>query len=168
MEKVAKLGVNQDVITVDSSTELRFHIVNMISQANKTIKIISRKMDARLTNHSNFIEAIRSCIVNNSNFNIKILIYQLDEFLNEHHQILELSRRLSSSISIRILNSEYQYHNHDFILVDDSGVIFRELSDRYESTIEYNNKRKNIELTGQFNESWEHAVRDKNLYRLDI
>ena len=168
MENLSKLGVNQDVITVDTSTELRSHIVNMVSQAKKSINIVSRKMDARLTNHSDFLDAIRSCIVKNLNFELKILIYQLDEFLNENHQILELSRRLSTSISIRTLNKEQQHYNHDYILVDDMGVIYRELSDRYESTIEYNNKRKSLELTRQFNEIWEHGVRDSNLYRLNI
>jgi len=168
MADLSKLGMIQDVITVDNSTDLRSHIVNMVSQANKTILISSRKMDARLTNHSDFISAIRSCVVNNPNFTLKILIYELEFFLSEHHQVLELSRRLSSKISIRIQNKDYQHHNHEYFLIDDHGVIFREQSNRYESTIEYNNKRRSLELTRQFNENWEHGVRDNSLYRLDI
>jgi len=168
MENLPKLAVNQDVITVDTSAELRSHIVNMVSQATKTIKITSRKMDARLTNHSDFLDAVRACIVSNSNFSIKILIYQLDEFISERHQILDLSHRLSSHIAIKVLPKEYQHHNHDTILVDDVGVVFRESSDRYESHIDYNNKRKNLELTQEFNEFWEHGLRDSNLYRINI
>lgn len=164
----SKLGVNQDVITVDTSTDLRSHIINMVSQATKQINIVSRKMDERLTNHTDFLEAIRSCIVNNTNFLIKILIYDVEDFLSQNHQIVELSRRLSSNILIRVLNKEQQHHNHDFFLVDDMGIIFREVSDRYESVVEYNNKRKNLELTRQFNEHWEHGIRDSNLYRLNI
>ncbi len=168
MKNNPKLGENQDVITVDTSTGLRSHIINMVSQASQTIKITSRKMDARLTNNSDFLNAARSCIVGNSNFDFKILIYSIDEFLTEKHQILDLSRRLSSCITIRVLNKEYHHLNNDVTLVDDTGVIYRELSDRYESVIEYNNKRRNLELTRQFNEAWEHGVRDSNLYRLNI
>ncbi len=168
MKNISKLGENQDVITVDTCTGLRSHIINMVSQATQTIKITSRKMDARLTNNSDFLNAVRSCIVGHSNFDFKILIYQLDEFLSENHQILELSRRLSSRITIRVLKKEYHHHNDEVILVDDTGIIYRELSDRYDSVIEYNNKRKNLELTRQFNENWEHGVRDNNLYRLNI
>ncbi|MFV1982769.1 MAG: hypothetical protein ACC657_04450 [Thiohalomonadales bacterium] len=168
MDNLLKLGVNQDVIDVDTSTELRSHIVNMVSQANKTIYITSRKMDARLTNHSDFLDAIRSGIAKNTNFDLKILIYQLDEFLSENHQILDLSHRLSTNISIKVFSKEQQHCNHDFILVDNMGVIYSELADRYESIIEYNNKRRNQELTRQFNEAWEHGVRDSNLYRLNI
>jgi hypothetical protein len=168
MENKPKLGLNQDVISVDTSIELRTHIVNMVSQATKTIFITSRKMDTRLTNHSDFLDAIRSCISNNSNFCVKILIYQLEEFLAEHHQILDLSRRLSSRISIKVINKEHHNFIHDYILVDNQGIIYRELAHRYESKIEYSNKRKSTELTRQFNEAWEHGVRDSNLYRLDI
>ncbi len=168
MQNNPKLGEKHDVITVDTSDELRLHIVNMVYQATKTINIISKKMDARLTNHSDFLDALRSCIVNNSNFKLKILIYNLEEFLSQNHQIVELSRRLSSSIIIRVLNKEQQQQNTDFILVNNFGIIQQELPERYESSIEYNNKRKNLDLTRQFNESWEHGVRDSNLYRLGI
>ncbi|VAW95736.1 hypothetical protein MNBD_GAMMA22-1851 [hydrothermal vent metagenome] len=163
-----KLGEKHDVISVSTSADLQTHIVNMVSQATNNIKMLSRKMDARLTNNSDFIEVLRSCIVYNPNFNLKILIYNLEEFLSQHHQILDLSQRLSSNITIRVLNKEQQHHNNDIILVDNAGVIFREHSDRYESTIEYHNKSKNLNFTRQFNEFWEHGVRDNNLYRLGI
>ncbi|MFV2061821.1 MAG: hypothetical protein ACC653_14135, partial [Gammaproteobacteria bacterium] len=105
---------------------------------------------------------------NNPKFKLRILIYQLEEFLSQNHQILELSRRLSTCISIKLLNKDQQHFNFSYILVDDEGVIYQEESDRYDSIIEYNNKRKNLELTRQFNEAWEHGVRDSNLYSLNI
>jgi hypothetical protein len=168
MTDSSKLGINHDVISVDTSASLHSHMVNMVSQATKTINITSRKMDARLTNHTDFIDAIRSCIANNPKFKLRILIYQLEEFLSQNHQILELSRRLSTCISIKLLNKDQQHFNFSYILVDDDGVIYQEESDRYDSIIEYNNKRKNLELSRQFNEAWEHGVRDSNLYSLNI
>ncbi len=163
-----KLGVNHDVISVDTNAALHSHMVNMVTQAIKTIDITSRKMDARLTNHTDFIDAIRSCVAKNPNFKLRILIYQLEEFLTQNHQILELSRKLSSCLSIKVINKDQQHFNHCYILVDNDGVIYQEESDRYESIVEYTNKQKNRKLTRQFNEAWEHGVRDSNLYSLDI
>lgn len=163
-----KIDVIHDEIITDTSSLLREHIINMSSQAHFSINCLSRDLDANLTNNHEFINSIRHVIKNSKNIRIHFLVHNIEKSIHHGHRIIDLAQRLSSYITIKILSNEYKHHNNAFMVVDNSAVIYREQSDRFDSIIEYSNKQKAEKLNHFFKDAWEHGLSDENLLRLHI
>jgi len=58
--------------------------------------------------------------------------------------------------------------NAAWLLADGMGYLYREFSDRYESTVNFHDVREASQLVHRFDELWSRAVTDPNLRRLQI
>ena len=99
---------------------------------------------------------------------IEILLYDSHRVVKHGHALLEISRKLSSSIGIKIVHPELRAANHEFVLVDDAGVIYRQDHEEYEGYANFRDISENNRLGRQFRASWERGLQDPNLRVLKI
>jgi hypothetical protein len=84
------------------------------------------------------------------------------------HVLLEVARKLSSSIGIKIVHPELRSSNHEFIVVDGTGVIYRQDSEIYEGYANFRDIAENNRLRRLFRSAWDSGLRDPNLRQLKI
>ena len=61
----------------------------------------------------------------NKNTFIEILLYDSHKVVKNSHAILEIIRKLPSSISFKIVHPKLRQQNHEFVIVDGCGLVYR-------------------------------------------
>ncbi len=163
-----RLGESADDIQVDSSQQNHELVVELVSQAAKTIDIFTRDMASRIYDNADFIAAIRNLVVRNDKSKVRVLVIDPDKTIKSGHRLVELARRLSSSIEIRHVHVDYRADSQSYLIADGRGVLHRKLASRYEAIINFNTPLFGRELLGHFNEVWEHSQPVLDFKRLHI
>jgi len=137
----------------------------MARQATHSIDIVSRHLDPKMYDNSDFCEAVRQLIVGSRRARVRVLLRHVDATIKRGHRLLTLSQRVSSFIEMRVPAKEFDEYNAAFLIVDTAGVIYRTNSDRFEGTANFNDPRAARDLSHQFEEMWQTASPDANLRR---
>ncbi len=162
------LGISDSEIEIDTVEANRALALAMVGQAALTLEIFSRELDGRLFDNTAFVEAVSDLARAHPHSRIRILVRNTDAIVKQGHRLVELARRLSSSIEIRVIHPDYQQRNSAFLTVDNVGWMFREHADRYECQANFNHAGRARELVDEFNEIWEHSSPASELRRLHL
>lgn len=162
------LGISDSEIEIDTAEENQQLVLAMVRQAALTLEIFSRDLDHRIYDNIEFVEAVSQLARAHPHSRIRILVLDTDTAVHRGHRLVELMRRLSSSIEIRVVHPDYRHRNSASLTVDGVGWLFREFSDRYECIANFNDPGRTRELVDEFNEIWEHSTPASELRRLHI
>jgi hypothetical protein len=99
---------------------------------------------------------------------IEILVYETHRIINNSHVILEICRKLPSSISIRVVHPEFRMMNDEFVLADNTGVIYRQDATNYDGYANFRDVTENNRLTRKFRAGWDTALHDPNIRQLKL
>jgi len=58
--------------------------------------------------------------------------------------------------------------NEAWLVADATGYVYRPMSDRFEATVDFNDRHQASQLVARFNEIWERAQPDPNQRRLSL
>jgi hypothetical protein len=95
-------------------------------------------------------------------------LYDSHRVVTNTHALLEISRKLPSSIKMKLVHPELRKLNHEFVLVDGDGVIYRNDYENFEGYAKFRDVTDNQRLGRQFKSGWESGVYDPNLRQLKI
>ena len=162
------LGEDSPPLTLESSADNYAVTLAMLRQTRRTVEIFSRQLDGRLYDTAGFIETLGKVASRQPQVRIRILLKEIEPLVSHDHRIIELSRRLSSSIHIRHVHEHYKEYNQAFMIFDQRGVIRRQLADRFDGIARFNDPMEARNLGAFFDEVWEASQPDPNLRRLYI
>lgn len=160
------LGQDRLPLELDSSADNYAVTLAMLQQTRRTVDIFSRQLDGRLYDTSEFIETLGNLASRQPRVRIRILLKAIEPLVSHGHRLIELSRKLSSSIHIRHVQETYREYNQAFMIFDERGVIKRQLADRYEGSASFHDPLLAQSLGAFFDEVWEASHADPNLRRL--
>ncbi len=163
-----KLGSESQTITLDSSADNYAIALAMLQQTGRDVAILSRQLDGRLYDTTDFIHALSQLASQHPRCRIRLLLKNIDPLIKYGHRIIELSRRLSSAIGVRVIHEDYREYNEAFMVFDERGTIKRRYADRYEGIANFNDPKQARELLSFFNEVWNISEPDPNQRRLHI
>lgn len=104
----------------------------------------------------------------NKNTFIEILLYDSHKVVKNSHAILEIIRKLPSSISFKIVHPKLRQQNHEFFIVDGCGLVCRLDHEVYEGYANFRDVTEANRLSLQFLRAWESGMHDPNLRALRI
>lgn len=142
--------------------------IALVQQASHSLDIVSRELDATLFDNDEFVGAVKDLATSTRKARIRILVQNTDRMVKHGHRLIELARRLTSFIEIRIQGKDYRDFNEAWLIVDNTAWIRRPVADRYEAEIDCSAKRILQESDKAFTAMWEAALPDPNLRRLHI
>jgi predicted GNAT family N-acyltransferase len=167
-EPTYRLGEDNRLLLLRKEEEFRQVIVEMCKQAVHSLRILSPVLDHKLFDNDELMEICSALARRNRYTEIQILLYDPHRVIKNGHALLEISRRLSSSISIKLVHPELRQLNHEYILVDGEGIIHRQDSEAYEGSANFRDVTENNRFGRQFRSRWESGLFDPNLRRLKI
>lgn len=162
------LKEDDETVDIDTSEACRLAALSMARQAARSIDIVSRQLDPLMYDDSDFCNAVSRLVVGSQRARIRALLRHTEPVVKGGHRLVSLAQRLSSFIELRVPAREYEEYNPAFLIVDGAGVIYRQLSDRYEASVSFNNPRLAGELGRQFEDMWQTASADANLRRANL
>ncbi|MBT5724104.1 MAG: hypothetical protein HOI74_08755 [Gammaproteobacteria bacterium] len=163
-----KLGHDKQLIQLRSESDFRNVIVDMAGQARRSIRIYSPLLSHDLFDHDDLMAICSELGRRNKFTKIEILVFNPHRMIKNGHALLNIARKLPSSIRIKIVDPEMRQQYHEYVLVDGQGVIYRSEHDTYAGTAHFLDITGCNHLDRQFTASWESGLLDPNLRQLSI
>lgn len=163
-----QLGVDKHLILLRSESDFRNVILEMAGQAKRTIRIYSPLLSHDLFDHAHLRDICSRLARKNRYTRVEILIFDPHRVIKNGHALLNVARKLPSSIAIRVVDPEMRQLNHEYVLVDGEGVVYRQEHDNYEGTACFYDISQCNRLARQFTASWESGILDPNLRQIRI
>lgn len=156
-DTLPRLGESGESLTFDDSATCRTLALSLASQAQHSLRILSHDLDVGTLNSTGFAEAVRRLATAHDRNRVHLLVIDPDAAIQQGSRLLDLARRLSSTIEIRKLSETFSGHRETFMVADDRGVLYRTLSGRYEGMADFNAPRRAAELIRFFDTAWERS-----------
>ncbi len=163
-----ELGRDDQLILLRREEDFRNIVLEMCRQATQSIRIYSPVLDHRTFDTTELMEACSTLARRNKYTFVHVLMHEPHRVVKNGHQLLEISRRLPSSIKFRVVHPELRHHSNEFIVVDDAGVIFRLDHEIYDGYARFQDVTEANRLGRQFLRAWESGLSDPNLRALGI
>lgn len=163
-----ELGRTDDTIKIDTRQENIHAVLSMARQTRNTMEIISRDLDPDLFDNPDFIDSVKSMILDNRKASIRILVFDPKKIVTRGHRLIELARSLPTYIDIRVPGVEHRGFNELLFVADMTAYLHRLIPDRFDATLNFNDKRVSKHLVKEFDEMWTTATQDTNLRKLTI
>ena len=163
-----RLGVSNLTIELQTRRETAHAAELMAQQCLESIEIFTRDLDAPLYDQEIFLQALSARCLNNRKALIRILVQDPMPPVKRGHRLIELARRLSSSIELRQPHPDYRRHNEAFLIADRCGLIHRPLADRYEGSANFYDPVEAQRKLDFFTEVWERSEAHPEFRRLHI
>ena len=163
-----RLGISDIDIELQARAETCHATDLIVQQCEESLEIFSRELDPELYDREPFLDAVSSLCVKNRMARVRILAQDPSAPVKRGHRLIELGRRISSSIEIRQPHPDYRHHNEAFLIADHCGLITRGFADRYEGTANFYSFIPAQRKLDFFTEVWDRSESHPEFRRLHI
>lgn len=153
-------------IKLEGIEDFRHYCLRFTAGASRTLEILSYDLDAALYDQQSFLAAVKDLCLRSQFNKVRILLQNNEQVQRHGHRLVELARRLSSSIEIRHPHPDHIDHQENFLVVDRSAYIKWRWSNRYRGAANHNDRLQAQRLSDLFNEIWQRSQSDSELRRL--
>ena len=163
-----KLGEENQRLTLNTPSEQIACIRAMTEQSLRHLRIYTPNLESELYDNSDFASAV-SQLARSSRFaEIRILIEDTRLIIARGHALLELHRRLPSSVTIRKLTMDIHGLEQPFLIADESGVLLRPDDGEGPSFANFCDRVTAKSLIEIFDQLWDRSYPDPELRSLSM
>ncbi len=142
--------------------------VELCSSAAREVCILSPRLDPMAFDTEELSNALGVLIRSTRQTRVRVLVADSRDMVTRGHRLLNLARRIPSSVQIKKLAEHPQWRGETIVICDRDGVLYKPGdSDRegfYEPSSRASTKR-HLEL---FEELWRHGVEDVELRSISL
>ncbi|WP_438951950.1 GNAT family N-acetyltransferase [Porticoccus sp.] len=155
-------------ISIEGVDKFRNQAVTLVQLAHREIRIFSEQLEAVIYSNTEFCDAIYTFATSHPLARVKILVRDLYQVTHQTNQLKELCHRLPSRIQMRKFNSLEPCLHREFLLIDKSGILYKQEPERFIGYAVSHAPLEAIELVEEFDKHWEQGDVDPELRRLNI
>jgi len=163
-----QLGGQSHRLELSSAADHNLVATHMLSQATRSLYIICPELDRKIFDQDNFSKALYDLARYSRNSDIRILLHDSSDAVRNGHSIVNLAKRLSSYIEVRLLDNDYKSFDEAFMIADKRGIIYQGRAKYYDAIAEHHHPRLAQELEKTFLDMWNHSHPDPNFRQLHI
>lgn len=164
----AKLGETVEPFVLRGISDFALASLGMAKQATRRVEIFSHKLEPAIYGQEGLVDAISAFARSNPHTIVQILLFEPAAAVRQGNALLSLAQRLPTSIQIRKVNTHYAGREESFMLVDESGLVYRAHPESYEGYAEFASPARVKEKRGEFHEIWDRSKPDPELGRLGL
>ena len=163
-----RLGESSLEFEVESLAESTAVAHALAAQTQRTLLLHTEDLEPAIYDESAFLDAVTRLSHAHSQSRIWILIQDARKVVQHGHRLIEIARRMSSSIQLRRPAEQYRNYHESFLLADGCGYLHRPIAARYEGTANFHDPGKVADFEKYFMEVWERSEPDEEIRRLYI
>lgn len=156
-------SVSTGMQSFQTASEARRHVMTLLCMARRSVRLYSPDFEPWLYNYIGIQQACMRFVVANSRNRFHVLLKDSSRAVKQGHQLVSLSRRLSSNMHIRKVHPEYTARPDVFLVVDDQSVLIRPKTDELKGYVLYSDPSRARQLQRQFDTAWQHSLSDPDL-----
>lgn len=138
----------------------------LATQTQRTLLLHTEDLEPAVYDNSTFLEGVSQLARAHSQSRIWILIQDARKVMSHGHRLIEIARRLSSSIQLRRPAPQYRSFHESLLLADGCGYLHRPIAARFEGTANFHDPGKVADWEKYFMEVWERSEPDEEIRRL--
>lgn len=162
------LGESDDQQSFDSRLDNREIVAQLCRQTRQDIRIFTPDLEIPIYDHPELIRTLTLLATRNRKTAIRVLVKDSGQAIKNGHRLIELARRLTSSILIHRMPKHIDNRDSACLIVDRSGYCYKQVGHRYHGQFNFNDKLKVRDLIKTFDEAWNHSRIDPEMRRLFI
>lgn len=162
------LGVNSLEFVLASRNDVCAVVQSLAEQAQRSLLLYTDDLEPAVFDREPFLEAVSRLARSHKETHIRVLIQDSRHAVQQGHRLIELSRRLPSTIQFRRPAPEYRDFYQTFLLADDSGYLHRQHAGRFEGTANFHDPAQVADWKKYFLEVWERSQPDAEIRRLHL
>lgn len=143
-------------------------ITALLTEARHTIAIFSPELHPVVFDRPSVLEAVRGFALRNKRSSMRVLVRNAEPVAREGRQLVEMARRLSSSITLRALSDDFRDREDAFVIADDTRYALRRQAATWDGLHDHTRPEIARQLMTAFEEMWEHSSPDPGFRRLHI
>ncbi len=163
-----QLGIDRLDISLQGREQVQVVTQAFAEQAQRTISLLTVDIEPAIFDQQAFLDAIARLSRQSRDASFRILLLDSRRVTQQGHRLVELSRRLGSTIQFRCPPPEYQHTGQTFLTCDDVAYFNRPLASRYEGVANFNNPGEVARLNKVFRELWDRSEPDSELRILQV
>ena len=165
---VLSMSNNQTVTRIEYPRPFNEYAVSLCSDASRYVCILSPQLDYKAFDSSDLVEALSALARRSRQTQVRILISDPRPLVGRGHALLELARRLPSTIHIRKLAEHPNWNNETVVIRDRAGVLYKPGGSEHEAFYEPDSPASTRRYLEQFEQLWRYSVEDSELRALVI
>ncbi len=158
-----QLGVTSELQPFGDLRELRMHVVAQLQQARRSVCIYTPDLEPWLFDHSTIQQALTQLLLASPRNQLRVLVQDSGRAVRQGHRLLHLAKRLTSNMHLRKLNPEMAAPDAAYLIVDEVGLVLRNLNERYAGVAHYNAPSRARQQLEVFDRHWDSGLADPDL-----
>ncbi|NIP74392.1 MAG: hypothetical protein GWO16_15920 [Gammaproteobacteria bacterium] len=163
-----RVGETDHAVTFATRAENRELARAMMSQATRTVEILTPDLEGAVYDDAALLEALVRLAVRSRFSQVRVLVGDSAHVMKHGHRLIEITRRFSSSIHLHRPARQDQDFAKAVLVVDAAAYIHRTDGSRYEGKANFKAPLIVRQLLKDFDELWERSRPDAELRRLHL
>lgn len=167
-ELPALLDCPDAVRTLAGESAIEAAVNEVAGHARRELLVLSPDLDPRYFDSRTFRSLVSRFARRHGNASFRVLVHDTRRMVRDGHGLLELSRRLPSSISIRVVHPDMQDREDTLVIADRTGLISVPRSAIPSGFLNLNDAPLARQHVNLFNRLHDRSVSDPNLRQMSI
>ncbi|MEM0952562.1 MAG: GNAT family N-acetyltransferase [Pseudomonadota bacterium] len=140
----------------------------LAESARRTLRIYSARLDHEVFDRQDMASAMTKLARRGRLSDVRILVSDARPIVGRGHRLLEIARRLSSTVSIRVLDEHPELPEATYMVRDNSGVLYKPDDRGRAGFYEPNSRASAARFLDQFDRLWRWSEVDPRLRTLRL
>ncbi|MGX1199902.1 GNAT family N-acetyltransferase [Marinobacter sp. MBR-105] len=162
------LGADEESWLFDQPSSFMNLMDSLVGQAGQRLWVYDRILDHEFYDRHRLRELVSALARRHRLSEVRLLIHDDKPLVQRRHQLVELMRRLTSRIELRLVNEDYPMEDQPFLLVDRQGVLYRHSFDKTEGFADFSAGRRVRLMEEAFQKMWDAARPSLELRELPL
>ncbi len=142
--------------------------LDLAGQATRQLRLYSPQLDHALFDNDTFAAALSELARRHRQSEVRLLVRDIRPLVERGHRLVELARRLSSSVHIRRLDDRVDDGGESYLIADLRGVLCFDNREPESGWADYNNQPLAESFRDRFDQLWERAEESADLRALHL
>ena len=159
---------NEFVTGIEYPRPFDEYAVSLCENASRYVCILSPQLDHAAFDNNALVDVLSALARRSRQTQVRILISDSRPVITQGHRLLQLAKRLPSTVHMRKLEGHPQWNNETVVVRDRDGVLYKPGDSDHNAFYEPNSRastRRHLEL---FDELWRFSIEDTELRSLTL
>jgi len=157
---------NESITSIAYPQPFAAYAVALCATASRYICILSPKLDRAAFDNSELVDALSALARRSRQTQVRILISDSRPVVGYGHRLLQLARRLPSTVHIRKLEEHPNWNNETLVIRDRDGVLYKPGGSDHDAFYEPDSRPSAQQYLERFDELWRVSAEDAELRSL--